>query len=180
MRQSDCYVFKTNTGNTVPSPTWCPSPTWRKQKAFPFPGTVALWVFCKSREFPAFFQGPRTVLCSPTWDAKQSISTLQGWLQDPGNSIICVYFFSHHMAFFLVSPTLYIYINYNTSATLLWWTSWKAMQLRIGLVSPHFHGSLLQISWHVGWFAGVGTLLGQEGGKRMIYLTNRAQNQMIW
>ena len=29
----------------------------RKQKAFPFPGTVALWVFCKSREFPVFFRG---------------------------------------------------------------------------------------------------------------------------
>ena len=40
-----------STGNTVPSPTW------RKQKAFPFPGTVALWVFCKSREFLAFFRG---------------------------------------------------------------------------------------------------------------------------
>ena len=43
--------IKIYTGNTAPSPTW------RKQKAFPFPGAVALWVFCKSREFPAFFRG---------------------------------------------------------------------------------------------------------------------------
>ena len=34
-----------NTGYTLPSPTWRASPTWRKQKAFPLPGTAALWVF---------------------------------------------------------------------------------------------------------------------------------------
>ena len=54
-RASDCDTpiqllrIQINTGNTVPSPTCRPSPTSRKQKAFPFPWTVALWVFCKSR-----------------------------------------------------------------------------------------------------------------------------------
>ena len=37
-----------NTGNIAPSPTWRVSPTWRKQKAFSLPGTVALWVFWKA------------------------------------------------------------------------------------------------------------------------------------
>ena len=46
-----------NTGNTMPSSTWRASPTWRKQKAFPLLGTVAMWVFWKSRELPAFFRG---------------------------------------------------------------------------------------------------------------------------
>ena len=62
-----------NTGNTVPSPTWHSSPTWRKQKAFPFTGAVALWVFCKKQWIPYRFQRPRTVLCPPTWDVKQSM-----------------------------------------------------------------------------------------------------------
>ena len=128
------WRIQINTGYTLPSPTWRASPTWRKQKAFPLPGTATLWVFWKSREFPAFFIGrgqsyarrygtwnslqptllriqlntgntrrrqrderrqrdvnkrhflfqlkkqgipclfqrPRTVLCSPTWDVKQS------------------------------------------------------------------------------------------------------------
>ena len=39
--------------NTVPSPVWRASLMWRKEKAFPLPGTAALWVFWK-REFPAF------------------------------------------------------------------------------------------------------------------------------
>ena len=62
-RASDCDAptqllrIQINTGNTAPSPTWWASPTWRKQKAFPLPDTVALWVFWKSREFPAFFRG---------------------------------------------------------------------------------------------------------------------------
>ena len=51
------WRIKINTGYTLPSPTWRASPTWRKQKAFPLPGTAALWVFWKSREFPAFFRG---------------------------------------------------------------------------------------------------------------------------
>ena len=77
-RASDCDApthllrFQINMGNTAPSPTWRASPTWHKQKAFPLPGTVALWVFWKSGEFPCLFQRPRTVLCSPTWDVKQS------------------------------------------------------------------------------------------------------------
>ena len=60
---SDCDApiqllrIQINTGNTGPSPTWHPSPMWCKQKAFPFLGTVALWVFYKSREFPIFFRG---------------------------------------------------------------------------------------------------------------------------
>ena len=62
-RASDCDAptqllsIQINTGNTAPSPTWRASPTWRKQKAFPLPETVALWVLWKSREFPAFFRG---------------------------------------------------------------------------------------------------------------------------
>ena len=62
-RASDCDAptqllrIQINTGNTAPSPTWRTSPTWRKQKAFSLPGTVALWVFWKSREFPAFLIG---------------------------------------------------------------------------------------------------------------------------
>ena len=51
------WRIQINTGYTLPSPTWRASPTWRKQKAFPLPGTAALWVFWKSREFPAFFRG---------------------------------------------------------------------------------------------------------------------------
>ena len=51
------WRIKINTGYTLPSPTWRASPTWRKQNAFPLPGTAALWVFWKSREFPAFFRG---------------------------------------------------------------------------------------------------------------------------
>ena len=66
--------IRINTGNAVLSPTWRASPKWRKQKAFPFPGTLVLWVFWKkeskqkqnktkqrttttkiNREFPAFF-----------------------------------------------------------------------------------------------------------------------------
>ena len=60
---SDCdapirlWRIQINMGYTLPSPTWRASLTWRKQKAFPFPPTVALWVFWKSREFPAFFRG---------------------------------------------------------------------------------------------------------------------------
>ena len=60
---SDCdapiqlWRIQINTEYTLPSPTWRASPTWRKQKAFPLPGTAALWVFWKSREFPAFFRG---------------------------------------------------------------------------------------------------------------------------
>ena len=56
-RASDCdaptqlWRIQINTGNTAPSPTW------RKQKAFPLPETVALWVFWKSREFPGFLRG---------------------------------------------------------------------------------------------------------------------------
>ena len=49
-----------NTGNTAPSPTWRASPTWHKQKAFPLPETVALWVLwtravsdCLIRPLPA-------------------------------------------------------------------------------------------------------------------------------
>ena len=38
-------------------PMWRVSSTSRKQKAFPLPGTAALWLFWKSREFPAFFRG---------------------------------------------------------------------------------------------------------------------------
>ena len=45
------WRIQISTGNTLPLPTWC------KQKAFPFPGTGALWVFWKRREFPAFFRG---------------------------------------------------------------------------------------------------------------------------
>ena len=62
-RASDCDAsiqllhIQTNMRSTLLSSTWRPSPTWRKQKIFPFPGTVALWVFYKSREFPAFFRG---------------------------------------------------------------------------------------------------------------------------
>ena len=62
-RASDCDAsiqllhIQTNTRSTLLLSTWRPSPTWRKQKIFPFPGTVALWVFYKSREFPAFFRG---------------------------------------------------------------------------------------------------------------------------
>ena len=44
-------------GNTAPSPMWWASPTWCKQKAFPLPGNVALWVFWKNMEFHAFFRG---------------------------------------------------------------------------------------------------------------------------
>ena len=51
------WRIQINTGYTLPSPTWRALPTWRKQKAFPLPGTAALWVFWKSREFPAFFRG---------------------------------------------------------------------------------------------------------------------------
>ena len=60
---SDCdapirlWRIQINMGYTLPSPTWRASLTWRKQRAFPFPRTVALWVFWKSREFPAFFRG---------------------------------------------------------------------------------------------------------------------------
>ena len=39
------WRIQINTGYTLPSPTWRTSPTWRKQKAFPLPGTAALWVF---------------------------------------------------------------------------------------------------------------------------------------
>ena len=39
------WRIQINTGYTLPSPTWRASPTWRKQKAFPLPGTAALWVF---------------------------------------------------------------------------------------------------------------------------------------
>ena len=62
-RASDCDAptqllrIQINTGNTAPSPTWRASPTWRKQTAFPLPSTIALWVFWKTREFPAFFRG---------------------------------------------------------------------------------------------------------------------------
>ena len=63
-RASDCDVatqllhIQINTGNTMPWPVWRASPTWSKQKAFPLPGTAALWVFWKSREyeFPAFLR----------------------------------------------------------------------------------------------------------------------------
>ena len=48
------WRIQINTGYTLPSPTWRASPTWRKQKAFPLPGTAALWVFKKFREFPEF------------------------------------------------------------------------------------------------------------------------------
>ena len=60
---SDCDAppqllrIQINMGNAAPSPTWRASTTWRKQKAFPLPGTIALWVLWKSREFPAFFRG---------------------------------------------------------------------------------------------------------------------------
>ena len=62
-RASDCDTptqllhIQINMGNTVPSLSWRASPMWRKQKAFPLPGTAALWVFWKGREFPAFFRG---------------------------------------------------------------------------------------------------------------------------
>ena len=51
------WRIQINTGYTLPSPTWRASPTWCKQKAFPLPGTAALWVFWKSKEFLAFFRG---------------------------------------------------------------------------------------------------------------------------
>ena len=59
------------TGYTLPSPSWLASPTWCKQKAFPLPGTAALWVFWKSREFPAFFRGPWQSYARPhgTWNS---------------------------------------------------------------------------------------------------------------
>ena len=62
---SDCdaptqlLLIQINTENNAPSPTWRASLKWRKQKAFPLPETVALWVLWKSREFPAFFRGRR-------------------------------------------------------------------------------------------------------------------------
>ena len=52
---------------------WCASLTWSKQKAFPLPGTFALWVSKKSREVSAFFRGHgRSYARRPTWDVKQS------------------------------------------------------------------------------------------------------------
>ena len=39
------WRIQINTGYTLSSPTWRASPTWRKQKAFPLPGSAALWVF---------------------------------------------------------------------------------------------------------------------------------------
>ena len=49
-RASDCDApsqllrIQISTGNTLLSSKWRVSPTWRKRKAFPFPGTVDLWV----------------------------------------------------------------------------------------------------------------------------------------
>ena len=62
-RASDCDAptqllrIQINTGYTAPSPTWRASPTWRKQKVFPLPETVALFVLCKSRELPLWESG---------------------------------------------------------------------------------------------------------------------------
>ena len=69
------WRIQINTGCTLPSPTWRASPTWRKQNAFPLPGTAALWVIKKKHGNSMNLQRPRTVLCSPTWDVKQSTST---------------------------------------------------------------------------------------------------------
>ena len=67
---SDCdapthiVTYPNKHGEYPPSPTWRASPTWRKQKAFPLPVEKA--------GNSLLFQRPRTVLCSPTWDVKQS------------------------------------------------------------------------------------------------------------
>ena len=57
------WRIQINTGYTLPSPTWRASPTWRKQKAFPLPGTAALWVFKKKpREFPEFVEAADSLM----------------------------------------------------------------------------------------------------------------------
>ena len=97
------WRIKINTGYTLPSPTWRASPTWRKQKAFPLPGTAALWVFWKSREFPAFFRGRGQSYARRhgTWN-----SLPDGWVPTT-NTYRC-------------SPSLPPCKNDNTKVVLFW------------------------------------------------------------
>ena len=73
------WRIQINTGYTLPSPTWSASPTWRK-KTVSSSGDCCTVGILKKQGIPWIFQRPRTVLCSPTWDVKQSrLGLFDGW-----------------------------------------------------------------------------------------------------
>ena len=90
-----------NTGNTVPSPMWCPSPTWRKQKAYYlFRGLLHCGYFAKAGNSLAF-QRARTVLCSLTYGR---------W-----NSLGCLGIPSSRDCFFFLSYTISVCISISVA-----------------------------------------------------------------
>ena len=74
------------------------APKCRKQKAFPFQETAALWVFWKSREFSAFFRGHRQSYAH-RHGMRNSLNTLiQPWIYNKTAKIwhiLCPLYLKH-------------------------------------------------------------------------------------
>ena len=83
-----CYVSKINTGNTR-----------RRQRDERRQRDVNKTHFLfrlKKQGIPCFFQRPRTVLCSPTWDVKQSTVEYLGFASRPGSNVATGYSMAIH------------------------------------------------------------------------------------
>ena len=124
LRFSSRPLFRTRARNPV-------GPRPGKQKAFPLPETIALWVFWKSRKFPAFFRcrGQSYARRHWTWNSLNSLMLHEGINHTVIWFLFCNISVSEKRRTFpmarpkcLMGIFTNLYRIYKAHQTYVWWT----------------------------------------------------------